>query len=540
MRFLKTVLLTAMMLACHQSAEVSAQNLFDVLFGTPELNPEWTFKTGLFDEGGAEIVAFDAQTQRVFVTNGFDAAIDVLDVASGDKIGSVDVSDLGGPTSVTAFKGTIAIAVDSGETDVRGNVVFANAATLNRIDVVEVGFLPDMLTYTPDGKRVVVANEGEPNDDYTVDPEGSISIIRIRGNGTKQVIEAGFGAFDAQQSALEAAGVRIFGPGATVAQDLEPEYIAVSADSRTAYVALQENNAVAVVDLKKAEVTSILPLGYKDHSSAGNEFDASNRDGAINIQNWPTLGMYQPDSMSSMSFFGFTLLVTANEGDARDYDGFSEESRVKDLALDPTAYPDAAALQLDENLGRLNSTTATGDSDGDGDIDQIYSYGARSFSIWLVGPGGGLTQVFDSGRALEEITATLIPDDFNSTNDENGSFDNRSDDKGPEPEALTVDNDLFQSFAFIGLERVGGIMLYDVTNPFAPRFMQYRNDRDFSGDAEAGTAGDLAPEGIVFVPRGKTSFVEPVVLVANEVSGSTTLYRVNRVGGLFSFLLNGN
>ena len=232
--------------------------------------------------------------------------------------------------------------------------------------------------------------------------------------------------------------------------------------------------------------------------------------------------------------------MTANEGDARDYDGFSEEKRVRDLNLDSTAFPNAADLQKDENLGRLKTTTANGDTDGDGDVDKIFSYGARSFSIWRIGRNGTAIQIYDSGDDFERITAAKIPNDFNSTDDENGSFDNRSDDKGPEPEALAVGKDLFQAYSLIGLERVGGLMLYEITNPFSPRFVEYKNNRDFSGVAANGTAGDLAPEGIVFVPRGDSSFVEPVVVVANEISGTPTLYRMKRVGGVLSHLLNGN
>ncbi len=540
MRKLSFIFLAACVSSLAMLSAAQADSPFDYLFGKPTLEVEWTFATGLFDEGGAEIVAYDTKTQRVFVTNGNDSAIDVLDSTNGTKLGAIDVSDLGAPTSVAAYKGLVAIAVDSGETLVKGNVVFADAETLVRKSQVEVGFLPDMVTFTPNGKTVVVANEGEPSDDYLSDPEGSISIIKVKRGDNPTVTNVSFESFNDQKDALIASGIRIFGPGASVAQDLEPEYITVSSDSRTAYVSCQENNAIAVVDLKKRKVVSLAALGFKDHSAAGNGFDASNRDDAINIQNWPTLGMYQPDSIASYKFLGLTFIVTANEGDARDYDGFSEEIRVKDLPLDPTAFPDAATLQEDENLGRLNSTLANGDNDGDGDFDEIYSYGSRSFSIWLISKSAGAIQVFDSGDDFEQITAAELPDDFNSTDDENDSFDNRSDDKGPEPEALAVGKDLFQTFSLIGLERVGGIMLYEITNPFSPRFIEYTNNRDFSGNAEMGTAGDLAPEGIVFVPRGSSSFVEPVVVVANEVSGSTTLYRVKRVGGILSHLFNGN
>ena len=320
--------------------------------------------------------------------------------------------------------------------------------------------------------------------------------------------------------------MRIFGPGASVAEDLEPEYITVSRNSLTAWVTLQENNAIAEIDIRSGEVTSITSLGLKDHSVAGNGLDASNRDDEINIATWPVFGMYQPDSIASYQVRGQTFLVTANEGDSRDYDGFSEEERVKDLTLDPTAFPDAATLQENENLGRLKTTNVNGDTDDDGDFDQIFSYGTRSFSIWTA--DGDL--VFDSGDDIAQITASALPDDFNSNNDENDSFDARSDDKGTEPEAVVLAKIRGQTYAFIGLERMGGIMIYDVTDPAAPVFVDYVSNRDFAGDAEAGTAGDLGPEGMTFISGEDSPTGHPLLVVANEVSGTTTVFKID-VGG---------
>ncbi|TXF88345.1 DUF5017 domain-containing protein [Neolewinella aurantiaca] len=277
--------------------------------------------------------------------------------------------------------------------------------------------------------------------------------------------------------------------------------------------------------------------GVSDNSTLGiinfcddNGFDASNRDDAINIVNHPTLGMYMPDAIASYAVDGATYIVSANEGDSRDYDGFSEESRVGDLNLDPVAYPDAAALQADENLGRLQTTTATGDLDGDGDIDQIYSYGARSFSIW--DRYGNL--VFDSGNEFERILGDVLPADFNSTNDENDSFDNRSDDKGPEPEAVEVVTKGDKTYALIGLERIGGLMVYDITDPRAPRFVSYANHRDFSVDVQMDddssnpAAGDLGLEDVIYIPADQSPDGMDLVVTSNEISGTISLFGVNR------------
>lgn len=265
-------------------------------------------------------------------------------------------------------------------------------------------------------------------------------------------------------------------------------------------------------------------------------------DSGIEVDNHPVYGMYQPDAIAVYEQDGKTYLVTANEGDARDYDGFSEEERIDDLTLDPTAFPDAATLQQNDVLGRLQATNTLGDTDGDGDFDELYVYGGRSFSIFEVTgldtPGSAsLTQVFDSGADFENLTAQILPDDFNSDNDENGSFDSRSDAKGPEPEGLTLGQIGDRVYAFIGLERVGGVMVYDITDPLNPVFVEYGTTRDFTVDAlvEVGdpavevsnpAAGDLGPEGLLFIPASDSPTNRELLVVANEVSGTTRIYSV--------------
>jgi hypothetical protein len=491
------------------------------------------YQTGIFDDGAAEIVAHDEINQRVFVINAAAASVDVLDIndpKNPQKIGEIDVSSLGaGINSVAVHKGLVAVAIESDPKQNPGKVAFYDATDLSYINDVVVGALPDMVLFTPNGQYVLVANEGEPSDDYSVDPEGSVSVINLRyGPMHARVKTASFTRFIGQEDALRAKGIRIFGPGANAAQDLEPEYITVSKNSRKAWVSMQEANALAVIDIREAKVVDLLPLGSKNHSAMGNEFDASNRDGVINITSWPTRGMYMPDTISSYRFRGKTYIVTANEGDSRDYDGFSEEERVKDLVLDPSAFPNAATLQLDENLGRLKTTSVNGDTDGDGDFDEIYSYGARSFSIWSAKG----KRIFDSGSDFERITAAAIPANFNSTNDENGSFDDRSDDKGPEPEGIALGKIKGRTLAFIGLERVGGIMVYDITDPRQVRFLKYLNNRDFNVDAQLPDAttnplvGDLAPEGLVFIAPNRSPNGEALLVVGNEVSGTTTIYEI--------------
>jgi DNA-binding beta-propeller fold protein YncE len=478
-----------------------------------------TYATGVFDEGAAEIPAFDPASKRLFVVNGFTDAIDVIDIADPARpslLTSIAVGALGSPNSVAVAGGIVAVAIEDGVVTNPGRVAFFDTAG-NRLKVVRVGALPDMLTFTPDGRRVLVANEGEA--DEGVDPVGSVSIIDLSAgvaNATVQTL--GFIRFNRERSTLKAAGVRFVDPNATVAQDLEPEYIAVAADGRRAWVTLQENNALALIDLVRPRITGIVPLGAKDHRAAASGLDASDEDGGIFIRRWPVFGLYMPDSIAAYRTGGGTYLITANEGDSR-----GEDVEVQDLALDPVAFPDAAFLQEERNLGVLEVSAIDGDPDGDGRYNRLFAYGARSFSIWSA--TGDL--VWDSGDRLEQITARRYPADFNATNDENGSFDDRSPAKGPEPEGVAVGSVSGRTYAFVGLERIGGIVVFDVTDPTRPRFIAYTNNRDFAGDPAAGTAGDLGPEGLLFIPAAAAPTGVPLLVVANEVSGTTSIYTIS-------------
>jgi hypothetical protein len=895
---------------------------------TVTISPLGTYSAGQIDAAAAEIVAFHAATQRVYVVNGGDKTLDILDVSdpmAPALIGQIDMTQFGdAATSVDVYGNLLAAAVPAAEKTDPGVVVFLDPDG-EVLAQITVGAAPDMLTFTPDGRYVVVANEGEPNDDYTIDPEGSVSIIDVSAGvdalSDASVRTADFAHFN---DAKLDPRIRIYGPNATVAQDLEPEYIAISPDSTTGFVTLQENNALAVVDLANAEVTALLPLGFKnfdapvatlysytieelpvlgvteagqeillggfsglfyegmdedgrhifvthtdrgpnpepmdvdndgvaersfalpdfqpvivrlaldpaagvveileqsgltradgtpltglpnlagepgkayadeepvdlfgnpleldplgadlegivraedgtywmvdeyrpaiyhvtpdgaliaryvpegsnseetgvavgeealpaiyaqrranrgfeavglrdgilyafiqspidnpdtakDNSSkastlvrilafdtdakesvgeyfyrldgkgvdkigdavvmpdgtflvmerddatglsarkliyhididaatnflgydlplgvelqsdlglarlgitpvakrlfvdlgaigyntvdkpeglalidentlavindndfgaggafdpatglleenpnptpvvlgivrlAANGLDASDKDSGINIQNWPVMSMYMPDAIAAYQTDGVTYLVTANEGDARDYAGYSEEKRLADLVLDAAVFPNAAELQKPENLGRLRVSTASADTDGDGLVDRIAAYGGRSFSIWDA--AGNL--VFDSGDAIERITAELLPEGFNSSG-ENDSFDSRSDDKGPEPEGLALGEIDGRTYAFVGLERIGGVMVWDITDPRAPVFMHYANNRDFTVATEQ--AGDLAPEGIIFVPAEQSPTGRPMLIVANEFSGTTTIWDID-------------
>lgn len=555
------------------------------------------YATGTFDESAAEIVDYDPATEQAFVVNANSGQIDVIDISSvstpvlassldvaADVAAAIadlaDASALGAANSVAVFGSALAVAIEAANKQDDGYVAFYQTDG-TFLAAVQVGALPDMVTFTPDGSHVLVANEGEPNGDYSADPEGSVSLINVSG-GVSAVMQANvmmldFTAFNSGGSKTVGNGVRISAKGASVAQDLEPEYITVSSDGSTAWVALQENNAIAVVDINAAEITAVLGLGYKDHGLIGNELDASNRDGGANLQSWPLRGMFMPDTIASYNYAGTTYLVTANEGDAREYltdasdeadctaqggfdfdDGdcfhYLDEIRAGDI-LDTGATielnnvtrfaSDLDTLLANENLGRIkivadqgvtgcsdDTLSTTGQPGAGCTYEALYSYGARSFSIWN-GSTGEI--VFDSGSDFELITAQRLGEGFNASNDDNDG-DDRSDDKGPEPEAVTIASIDGSTYAFIGLERVGGIMVYDISNPQSADFVQYIATRDFSVDigalVDAGdfsAAGDLGPESFKFVAAADSPNGEPLLIVGNEVSGTTAIFEITLV-----------
>ena len=561
-----------------------------------------------FDEGAAEIISYEPASQQLFVVNAQSGNVDVfsmtapdtpvltatLDVAADvaaavDAIGSA--ADLGAANSidVDAASNTLAVAIEADPAQDPGYVAFYQASDGSFLSAVRAGALPDMVTFTPDGRFVLVANEGEPNGAYDVDPEGSVTLIDLAGGAgavtDADVTQVTFEAFNG----MDPGDIRVFGPGATVAQDLEPEYIAVSADGATAYVALQENNAIAEIDIASAAVTDIWPLGFKDHRLARNAFDGADNDGIVNIRTWPVYGMLQPDAIATYEVAGTTYLVTANEGDAREYfdesitnevdcdaaggfdfdedDGcliFIDEFDIEDLLaagatidlpdtdvasfLDDFDFDgdvDVNDLNTDASLGRLAVTTTNGETTGcditDGQafkngtatcvFEALYAYGGRSFSIYNTKTR---QRVFDSGSDFETITAERLGDGFNADNVENDSFDSRSDAKGPEPEALTLAEIGGKTYAFIGLERVGGVMVYDISVPEDARFVQYINTRDFAAvidedDPSTYESVDLGPEAIEFIPAADSPTGEPLIVVGHEITGTVAVFRVSLI-----------
>lgn len=452
------------------------------------------------DVGAAEISAYDPATKRLFVVNnGTVNKIDVIDFADPTKmsvITSISMAPYGGAVnSVAVSNGKLAAAIESIDKQASGKVVVFNTNDYKEVKVITVGALPDMITYSPDGRFILTANEGEPDATYKNDPLGTISIISVNDNYSVSTLD--FSSFSSQQASLTAKGFRIFGLNASFSQDIEPEYITVSDDSKTAWVTLQENNAIAKINLETKAITSILPLGFKDYNVDGNAVDISDRDNLVAANKWKIKGMYQPDAISVVESGGIPYLFTANEGDAREYTAFAEIKRVSALKLDATAFPDAT-FKTDAKAGRLNVTTTLGDTDGDGDFDQLYSLGARSFSVWN-GNDGAL--VFDSKNELDtKVIAAGVYDDT------------RSDDKSVEPEGITTGMVGNKKVAFVGMERVDAVAIYDITNPKAPVFLQLVK------------CGD-APEGVLFIPAKNSPTQKSLLIVSSENDGVVKVYQ---------------
>ena len=538
---------------------------------TLDLIPIGTYN-GLGGLYASEIVAFDSASKQLFINNGALNRIDIVDIenpATPTLVRSVDMGVYGrGVQSVTVGDGIVAAAVDvapvvssDGRQTASNGIVVLMDTTGRVLRTVGVGTLPDHVSFTPDKKTILVAGEGEPicslengsttpleakDPTLVSDANGTVSLIDVSNGATSATVTTlDFSAFN--KTDLLAENVRVYFPGSSAAQDLEPEYITTNAAGTRAYVTLQEANAIAIVDLVNKTILDVTSLGYKDWGAAGLLIDTSDRDNqaltgaSMNLQSYagvPLKGMYLPDTIASMQKGGETYLLTANEGDDREWTCFAEKVRAGDASLSTNWSTGTVSSLLNTNakLARMNTTNVFPTKAA---FDAIYTYGGRSFSIW--NSSGEL--VWDSGSQLEEIIARDYPTAFNSDSSDSaasallmvqgqaGRMDGRSDDKGPEPEALAVGTIGAQTFAFVGLERMGGIMVYDVSNPAAPSFVRYKNaalEGLALNPANNSTPGsyDVSPEGMVFVPAAASPNAKPMLIVANELSGTTTMYEV--------------
>lgn len=430
----------------------------------------------------SEISAFDSGSNTLWVAGV--VGVDVLNVQDGSLVQHISTTSFGSINSIAIHNGVAAFAIESTTKTNPGIVQFYDTSTralTSGTNTITVGALPDMLTFTPDGSKLLVANEGTPSTYGTrigstiprnygpaaVDPVGSVSVIDM---STRTVAAtAGFNGVLQTGSNIRT----------NTGMDFEPEYIAVNATGTKAYVSLQEANAIGVLDLHTNTFEKVVGLGAKDFSLPGNSIDPSNN-GTISFISANVKGLYMPDGVAVYQFNGEDYVITANEGDFREDDGDRS-----------TAGSLGAAAPLD-TLRVLNTDSSAGD---------LYAAGGRSFSI-LKGNGD---RVFDSGDALDKLAAQL------------GIYDDgRSRDKGVEPEGVELFVLNGRTIAAIGLERTlkSAVVLYDVTDPNNVSFID-----------KIVTAGDLAPEGLeAFIFNGQT-----YLAVTNETSNTTSLYSIAAV-----------
>lgn len=497
-----------------------------------------------FGNGGTEIVKYNPKNGYAYSVNGDKEALDIIDVKHPGKDGAINLVkriylqdngiEAGDLTSVTVHPSGDYVAVSAPAVDKTnpGHVVFygSNGDYINNVTVVS---LPDMVTFSKDGKYLLVANEGEPSDDYTVNPPGSVSVIDVTGgpaNVTDNNVRTAMFTKEHQE------GIRALGPNAEDAYlNIEPEYIAVDSQSKYAYVTLQEVSAIAKVDIAKGQIVQMKGLPYKDHSLAQNAMDVSDEDGKSELRRVPVLGLLQPDGIDTYDYNGETYLLIANEGDSQDYEGYSEEKRMKklkdDIQLDARYYQGYTQAELDdmvenglfdaEQLGRLKVTTSHAFKDANGKYNALVSYGGRSFSILRA---SDLEMIYDSCSDIEQRVLDVLPERFNANYEsaDDIKVDDRSDDKGPEAENVVVGKVGSHSYAFVGLERVGGIMIYDITNPNEPYFVKYLYDPDNK---------DISPEGITFESAEGSPNGKPMLIASFELSGTTSAWELEDLTG---------
>jgi hypothetical protein len=492
-----------------------------------------SFSNGTAGTNSAEIVAFDEDVDRLYIANSIASKLDIVNFSNPALpvlITSISTTPYGNINSVVAHDSIVALAIENSNPQLNGFVVFLDYNG-NFLKQVTVGAMPDMITFNKNYTKILTANEGEPNASYTVDPEGSVSIIDLTpgiANLTNaNVTTIGLSAYNGQQVALVAQGIRIFSTSATVAQDLEPEYITISDDNTKAYVGIQEANALLTIDLTNNTIISLTALGYSPYSTGSNNaLDASDQSGAILITgDLPIKGAYMPDALSFGTIGGQGYIFTANEGDSREFGTVVDANRINSTTfanLDPIAFPDASILKNSKFLGRLSALKYSGDTDGDGDYDELHVMSGRSFSIRNATTGA---LVYDSKDLIEQIIANhpTFAAIFNASNSTGTpSLKNRSDDKGPEVEGIYFQTINGKPYVFLALERVGGVMVFNVENPLSPVFVAYRNNRSTTLSGP-----DLGAEGIVTIPAAISPNGNEIVILANEVSSTLSIYQVN-------------
>ncbi|CAH1778675.1 unnamed protein product [Owenia fusiformis] len=472
---------------------------------------------------GAEQLAYDNTTKIIYTVGGA-GFLHFVDISNPNEAKLIGHTDVGMETIDLSFcGGYIAVVARAKFANMRSKVLIyerynAEKDNVTKVNEIEVGFQSSSyIQFLSNCQTILVSNEGEAGKSSNgtfFDPEGSVSIIRfstkdLSGNFTNT--EIGFTQYNSRWNEFVAKGVRYVFRNSTFSQDLEPEFMAINSDETIAYVSLQENNAIAVLNISANAIEGIHGLGRKDWSKS--RFDASDKDGGINMQPWAVYGLYQPDNIRLMQFKGEDYIVTANEGDKKSYkmddDGidWSESTRAKKIAKDLDGSRGEAfreAMTDDKKLGRLTVSSIDG-KNGTNKYKDIYTYGGRSFSIFKM---VDLSLIYDSDDNIEQqhANSSLYGRLFNCDNYEASktpveTFDKRSDNAGPDTESAEVATVGDTVYIFIGNERTSSIMIYSVSgDSIEPKFegihraggQETKYDMLYSQR----NTGDLDPEGL--------------------------------------------
>ncbi|MEM9102571.1 MAG: choice-of-anchor I family protein [Pseudomonadota bacterium] len=518
-------LLNFLLLACSHNPTVQKKDFVPKKIKLEQIS---RITNGGFESNSAEFIAYDNAKKRLYVVNNTVVGVDIFDISQPEsprKIHTIGMLNFGSRVTSIAVKDPyIAITSQSLNPLEKGKIVIFDSKEWRQRTVFDVGVDPKMAVFHPSEDWILVSNEGPPNDDYSKDPEGTLSLVDYSNGIINSVLTTlRFKNFETMKSALLAQGLHLSSEDVKLEKDLEPDYIALHPTQPIAWVTLQESNAIAVVDLYRQDIVDIYPLGYKDYQISNNTLDASDKDGGINFKGWPVLGLLQPSGVASVKILDQVYWLTANEGKARDYKNYQESVRVNQIELEAGFDEFSKTIKNDDELGRLHVSAIRGDKNDDSIYEKLYSFGGRSFSIFNeLG-----IRIWDSGNDFETKTAEFLGNAFNNDSRQN-TPDGRSDDQGPAPKSIVVAELENQFFAFITLEQVGGIMSYNITNPFAPTFIDYINTRDFSlvPQQVGAAAGDLGPKHMIFLSGKEAPNQQPILVVANNVSGTITLYKI--------------
>jgi len=502
-------------------------------------------------EGSHEIATFHAGSKRIFATNGVKNAIDIYDVSdvtNPKKVGSVALSPYGNDvTSVAAGKDVVVAVVNVSDkfsatgvpTTTNGKIVVFDTSgkVLSSPDVL--GVLPDSVTFAPNGTTALVAIEAQPvcakddpataakeDADYSKasDPVGGVTVVDLSNPASPVLRFAGFDQFPVAE--MRAKGIAVSSVVNNVSKDFEPEFV-TAVDNNYAYVTIQEANAIGKLNIGSATFESISRAFESKVSRVAR--DTSDRDAGAGLRTYANVvGASQPDAIAGFTVGAGQYFVTANEGDAREYTCLNDDLRASSLKVDTRRFPDWKTLSGNAALGRAKVNPTIGDKDGDGDIDTIHLRGSNSMTMYRNG-----IAIWDSADLLDQIQTQAfgvanINGSHSLSSDKstmNYVGQDRSDDKGSEPEGVAVGMVGDRRIAILGLERMTALAIFDITDPGNPIFQEWLQMLP----TKATPAKDVkhwSPEGIVFVPASKSPSGKALIITSYELSGSISIHQV--------------